>query len=339
MMMTSYDIFARTETTAFKSTIKSMSLSEISSSNKLIVMIDYYLHSCLLPIIIIFGVIGNLSNIYIFTRPALFRSCSIYFLTGAINGLVLLLFGTTTRWLGHTYPQLDATSYSLFYCRFRNYLMNVIYDLAPYFTACVTIDRFCSSSVNANIRRFSSRPKLAYIVIIFIIITTFIAYFHNLIYYTIINDFCQTEPGFYTRFFSFFTTIYYCVAFFSILIFGLWTVHNVKQQRRRIEPMRHRITHADRKHLRNDGQILMMLFIHVACYTLLAVPFHITLIVAAVDPFIITDSTFLFIQRITIIALNFNQAVRLIILFTNIKNKICLNYFVLDRLLCVHLNH
>ena len=74
-----------------------LSISSVTMTNSTLASIDYFLHLCLLPIVIVFGVIGNISNIYIFTRPASYRICSIYFLAGSINGLILLLFGTTTR--------------------------------------------------------------------------------------------------------------------------------------------------------------------------------------------------------------------------------------------------
>jgi hypothetical protein len=271
--------------------------------------IDYYIHLYLLPAIIVSGVIGNLSNIYIFTRPSLYRSCSIYFLAGAVNGLIILLFGTTTRWLGYSFPRLDATEFSLFFCRFRSYLINIIYDLAPYFIACVTVDRFCSSSTNVNVRRWSSRPKIAYAVICIIILLTFVAFIHIPIYFTIIDSLCQTEPDFYTRFFPFFATIYYFTAVFIIIIFGLSTAYNVRAQRRRIQSITIRANQSDRKNLRSDGQILLILLVHVACYAVFSMPYYITLIVAVVRPSVVNDSLFLFIQRMAIIALNFSQAV------------------------------
>ena len=82
-------------------------------------MISYYVHLCVLPLVIVFGVIGNLFNIYIVTRPSLRRSCSTYFLAGAINGLILLLFGSTSRWLAHSFDGLDVTEFSPFFCRFE----------------------------------------------------------------------------------------------------------------------------------------------------------------------------------------------------------------------------
>jgi hypothetical protein len=228
----------------------SVDISSLNNTDTTLAIIDYYFQGCIFPLIMFFGIVGNISNIYIFSRPSLYRTCSIYFFAGAINGLVLLLFGTTSRWLGHTFPSLDATKFSLFYCRFRNYLVNIIYDLAPYFIACVTIDRFCSSSDNVKIRRLSARLQIAYAVTTIITLITFVAYFHNLMFYTIIDSVCQPSPGFYARFFSIFTTVYYFSAVIIIIIFGLGTAKNVRAQRTKVQSMIARLTQNDRRRLR-----------------------------------------------------------------------------------------
>ncbi|CAF1246682.1 unnamed protein product [Adineta ricciae] len=280
-----------------------------SNANISLVTIDYYLHTCILPVIIVFGTIGNIANIYIFTRPVLYRSCSIYFLAGGINGLLLLLFGTTTRWLGHAFHNLDATEYSLFFCRFRFYFINVIYDLAPYFIACVTVDRYCSSSTSVNIRRLSARPKLAYLVVFGVTLLSCLVFLHTPFYYTIIDSSCQPMSGVYTRFYSSFAAAYYFLGVIIIIIFGLGTTYNVRMQRKRIQPVMIRTTKIDRKRQRSDGQLLLILFVHVACYICLAMPYHILSIFAAVQPAFLKNSTFLFIQDVTIITLNISQAV------------------------------
>ena len=267
---------------------------------------ERFIHMFILPAIIVFGIIGNLFNIYIFTRPSLYRSCSIYFLAGTFNGLALLLFGTTSRWLAFSFDGLDGTQRSLFFCRFRHYLINIIYNLAPYFIACVTVDRFCSSSANVTIRRLSSRPHVAYKVIGGIVVITSIAFSHVLVFFTIEDMKCQTRPGFYTSFFPFFATLYYFTALVIIILFGLGTIYNIRVQSRRMQPMTKQV---DRKRQRSDGQLLVMLFVHVSTYACFALPYHGTLIAASVYPAFTYDSLFIFIQRMTIIALNLSQAV------------------------------
>ncbi|UJR35777.1 hypothetical protein I4U23_028525 [Adineta vaga] len=269
----------------------------------------YFLHVCLLPVVIVFGVIGNIANLYIFTRPSLYRSCSIYFIAGAINGLLLLLFGTTSRWLARSFQNLDATQFSPFFCRFRAYMINIIYELAPYFIACVSIDRYCSSSLNAKVRRLSARPRLAYLVIFIIVLTTCLVFIHTPLNYTIIDSSCRPLAGFYLQFYSLFVAVYYFIALILILISGLGTTYNVRVQRKRIQPMTVGANRIDRKRQRSDGQLLLILLVHVTFYACLAMPFHILSIIAAIQPKFSINSNFLFIQDVTVITLNISQAI------------------------------
>ncbi|UJR35002.1 hypothetical protein I4U23_027778 [Adineta vaga] len=263
------------------------------------------LNTYLIPLIVLFGVIGNILSILIFTRPSLRRSCSIYFLVGSINGLIILLFGGITRWLSDGFLGINPTTNSLVYCRFRSYFVYVIYNIAPYLTACITIDRYCSSCSNANIRRFSSRISLAYLIVSLIILITSIAYIHMVFRFTIVNSVCRPEPGFYAEFFPFFTTGYYFFAIILILIFGLGTSYNIRSQRRRIQP----ITMLEKRTLRGDTQLLLLLLVHVICYISLALPYHISLVFGTIYPTLTVNITFRFVQNITVITLNLSQAI------------------------------
>lgn len=276
------------------------------SNTTTLATVEYYVHVSVLPVIIVIGVTGNLLNICIVTRPSLRRSCSTYFLAGAVNGLTLLLFGSMSRWIAHSFEGMDATRFSPFFCRFRNYLVHVIYDLAPYFIACVTVDRYCSSSPDANVRRWSNHPRLAYRVIVLVTLMALFAHIHILVFFDIVDSICQTRAGFYTQFFPFFSTVYYFTAVSIIIIFGLGTVVNIRGQAKRIQPLA-KVT--DRIRIRNDYQVLLMLLVHVACYSCFAMPYHITLMAAVIRPVFIQSRTFLFIQTMGIIALNFSQAV------------------------------
>jgi hypothetical protein len=271
--------------------------------------IYYNINLYFTPIMIVFGVIGNIFSILIFTRPTLRRSCSVYFLAGSVNGLIILLFGAMTRWLADGFSHLDPTRTSLSFCRFRSYIVYVIYNLAPYFTACITIDRFCSSCTNPNIRRLSSRVRIAYTVVPIVILITLIAYIHMVIRFTIVNSVCRPEMGSYAAFFPIFTTGYYFFGIVIIVIFGLGTSYNIRSQQRRIQPIIILTTAVERRRARGDTQLLLILLIHVICYASLALPYHISLIVGAVKPTLAVNTTFRFIQQMAIITLNLSQSV------------------------------
>ena len=127
--------------------------------------------------------------------------------------------------------------------------------------------------------------------------------------FTIVNSICRPESGFYAEFFPFFTTGYYFVAILLIVIFGLGTSYNVRSHRKRIQPMLGQTTAAEKRRARGDTQILLMLLIHVICYACLALPYHISLIVGAVEPTLLTNTTFRFVQQMSIITLNLSQSV------------------------------
>ncbi|UJR11157.1 hypothetical protein I4U23_015338 [Adineta vaga] len=276
--------------------------------------ISYNINLYLLPIITISGIIGNVLNLFIFLRPALHRSCSVYFLAASINGLVILTFGTFVQWLTILFPILNGTRTSLEYCRFRTFVLYVIYNLAPYFTACITIDRFFSSSINANIRRLSSHVRIAYIVIPVVIFITSMAYIHMTFRYTLIGTSCRPEPGFYTDFFPFFTAAYYFFAIFIVILFGLGTSYNIRARNRRVQPIMTTTTTitmatTERRRTRGDTQLLFMLFVHILCYAFLALPYHLVLIIAAIRPTLTANTIFRFVQQMTYITLNLSQAI------------------------------
>ncbi len=70
-----------------------------------------------------------------------------------------------------------------------------------------------------------------------------------------------------------------------------------------------RIDQTDRRRQRNDSQLLLTLLVQIAFYAVFTMPYHCTLIAAAVEPSFNTQPTFVFIQHVAIITLNFNQAV------------------------------
>ena len=94
-----------------------------------------------------------------------------------------------------------------------------------------------------------------------------------------------------------------------VIIFGFGTLYNVRAQKRRIQSMTIRVNHKDRRRVRNDNQLLLILIVHIGCYACFAMPYYVTLIVAVVEPSVITNPVFLFIEHLAFIALNFNQAV------------------------------
>jgi hypothetical protein len=120
------------------------------------------------PIIIVFGIIGNLLNIVILTRSVLLKhACSYYFLALAFTDLFVSSFILTINYLAMGY-QIDLSTTSLISCKLIRYVSNTSALLSTNFIVLASIDRYCASSSNMNRRKFSSL-KFARLVIIFVL--------------------------------------------------------------------------------------------------------------------------------------------------------------------------
>jgi hypothetical protein len=102
-----------------------------------------------------FGTIGNILNILVFTRPLLRTNpCSLYFVSGSIINFLSLYDGLITPFLG-SYG-LDPTQKINILCKIRYYLRYASITLSTWFILFACLDRFLSSSTNANTRSWSS---------------------------------------------------------------------------------------------------------------------------------------------------------------------------------------
>lgn len=74
--------------------------------------------------IFFFGMMGNVWNILVFTRPRLIRNpCSIYLLGSSISNVNVLIFGSLARFLSDGF-QIDFSSTNIGYCRFRYFILH-----------------------------------------------------------------------------------------------------------------------------------------------------------------------------------------------------------------------
>ncbi|CAF1127674.1 unnamed protein product [Rotaria sordida] len=107
-------------------------------------------------VIIFIGVVGNWLNIAILTRRTLYQNaCSRYFLVVAINNLFYSGVVLVYRLLNTAY-NINSSDNSIFLCKISNYIIYTSSFIAPYFIICASIDRYCASSTNAQMRKFSS---------------------------------------------------------------------------------------------------------------------------------------------------------------------------------------
>ncbi|CAF1030508.1 unnamed protein product [Didymodactylos carnosus] len=217
------------------------------------------LNNTIEPMIILLGTIGNLISIYVFSRPAVRSSCSTYFFALSVNNFPVLYFGVLTRMLADGFS-IDPTRYSAFFCKFRNYFSYVVYQLTPWLTLLATIDRWCASSTNPNVRKFST-IYVSYRVIFAATLILALSNLHMFIFFEIHVKYsiCIPKAGIYTKFFSTSAWIMGLLCLSLTILFGLLTMSNIRQQRCRYRQL--------------DRQLSFMVLFYALLYIILGIPF------------------------------------------------------------------
>ena len=236
------------------------------------ILTQFTLYSQLL--VIIFGTIGSLLNLLLFSCQKSLRlsSCSLYFRALSMNDLIALYIIVFPVWL-EAKLNIDLMQYHDWSCKLKNYLINIFYTISPYFLVLACFDRLCTSSSNAKIRRIATIRVASYVIPITIILVL-LMHFHIPINYKLITvgskTYCETINAGYSRFVSLFLLFFLCIFPPSLMIiFCLTTVILRRQHQRRIMP-----TNQNRSGQR-ENQILKMLFIYVALNVICTLPFAI----------------------------------------------------------------
>ena len=210
---------------------------------------------------LIFGTIGNLLNLIVFTRPSLrANTCSLYFISGSVANFLSLYIGLITPFLGlYNY---DPTQRSNLLCKTRFYLRFITITLSTWFVLFACIDRFLSSSASARYRAWST-PRLAKRVIILASIVCFIfPYTHAFYCYSTyprnvcapVSNLCKlTTDGTLLLFNS-------GVPPLVMVFMSLLTLRNMKQ------------LHPNHLHRRGNVSVVRILLIQVAILVIFATP-------------------------------------------------------------------
>ncbi|CAF0953489.1 unnamed protein product [Adineta steineri] len=180
------------------------------------------------------GNIGSVLTCMVFYQPTYDKSpCAMYFLVSSFAQFFTFNFPLLTRLLQYGYD-IKTVNISLGYCKFRYYCFYVSVAIPRYAIVIASIDRYFASSRNALRRQWSS-PKIAFRLIIGNIILWCIIYIQVLVFYEIRDHSCQPQAGAYGMFFSIYISIDSGILpTLLMLIFGLLTVRNVHQTRKRI---------------------------------------------------------------------------------------------------------
>jgi hypothetical protein len=229
---------------------------------------------------IVFGTIGLILNIIIFTRRSLWKnSCVQYLLCNTLSNFIVLYWVVLTRIFSDGYGN-DLSLRSDSFCKIRYFLTYYSRTLSTWFIVLACIDRWLSS-IQAK-RRFN-KVTVARRISLLTCTVCFISYAHILYFFGIqINSVtsavsCYALTGIYRVLSDLQYLIFYALGPpILMLFFGIITLRNVRRSRRLVVPtgnaMKEQKSNSSQ---RRDAQLLVMLLSQVLVIIVLTLPFAI----------------------------------------------------------------
>jgi len=243
--------------------------------------ISLYATRIVLTSFTIFGTIGNILNILIFTRPKLLQlSCTIYLFAASIANILAIYTNLLTRLLAGGFSN-DITKLSDFLCKFRYYVGYICLAVSPYFLILACFDRYCSSSISTSKRAWCNK-KTAIKLCIGAILLACLLYLHMAIFfeikYTNNTPSCYSRLGAYDLFYRIFYLVIYCLLPSVCMgVLCVLTLKNIRQQVQRIHPA---LRNGNQSLRRIDQQMIRMLLGQILTQVICILPFAILSLIA-----------------------------------------------------------
>ncbi|CAF0759241.1 unnamed protein product [Rotaria sordida] len=221
----------------------------------------------------IIGTLGNLLNVYVFSRPRLrHNTCVLCLLLSSFLNFLVLIFGAFIRCLiGFN---IDLTYNSSIFCKIHLYMIYVSQSVSLWLIVLACIDRYLSSSLNIVHRQWINRQKTSIIISCILILTSlsYIEVFYCFEASLITKSICSAK----SQLCSYIDTANFLIlnSFLPpslMLGFGAAMLINIKQSHKRIEDTQsyprpiHRIN-------RRDKQLISMLLLEVVLIVISMVP-------------------------------------------------------------------
>lgn len=202
----------------------------------LVTMININISRYGMGFVILLGNIGSIFSLLTLSRPSLRNNpCAMYFLATSSTQLLAFNFAFMTRILQFCY-NIQTVNHVLWLCKLRFYFAFVLVAISRYDIILASIDRYFTSSLNVNYRRWSSKKNALTLIIINTIFWP-IMYVHIPIFYEIQNGECTPRNDGYSYFFGIYIAIDSGILPLSlILTFGLLTLRNLHQVKQTINP-------------------------------------------------------------------------------------------------------
>ncbi|UJR20307.1 hypothetical protein I4U23_023438 [Adineta vaga] len=213
----------------------------ITRVSEILLIFDSYM----IVMLYITGVVGAILNIITFLQKQIRRNpCSLYFLSTSVVDLgimqVFLLMEIITRFN----PIFSTLIYSTrVWCKLGNYMTFVFPCLTSCYLTLASFDRFCMSSLNQTLRKWS-RLIISRIVVIIMLMIWALFGLHVPIAYDYVQDSitntsrCTVQTSLAAVFIAidgyFFSLFNGVIIPFLLLMFGIMIIHNVKKSRRRV---------------------------------------------------------------------------------------------------------
>ncbi len=260
----------------------------MSSTSLLIVDIRNKLVSSISITFILFGTVGNLLNIILFRKRALWTlsPCIPFLLAASIANMIDIYSIIMLRMLIGF--KITPTFYSSVVCKLQLYLYYTTYCISSWLMVACCVDRFFSSSRSAIVRSYSNIRLTGRITLVIIIIISIV--YSPVLYCYEANQFNKPAPCFpqNNACNAFDITFYFIFQATGppvfMLIFGIGTFIHIRQGRQiRQQPTsatdigtRTISSTPTRKTERNGREILSMLTMQVILYLICSMPFFAT---------------------------------------------------------------
>ncbi|CAF2909263.1 unnamed protein product [Rotaria sp. Silwood2] len=232
--------------------------------------------------IFLFGSIGNILNVLILSQRS-FRSnsCAVLFLFSSVVNFVAIISGLPSRILSGWGADLTATNRC--FCKLRGFVVNTARPVAIWYILFAMIDRWLLSSLKLQRRQMSSLKNAKRVMIISLILATMI--FSHVIYCHEPNRINAPQKCYgITIACRFITDMSFMVLTILplplMLMFGLMTIYNVRQSRKRIAHrdtlmVRNMVTvntNQQRRLTKQDYNLLIMLLVQIFILFILSLP-------------------------------------------------------------------
>jgi hypothetical protein len=231
-------------------------------------------------VLLVFGIIGNAMNIWIFSSVRNYRTipCTFYFLVVSIHNIIYILINLPIR-IFSTAHSVDLTRNSLIWCKTQSFFIGYL-GLTSFTCSCLTtVDQFLATSRSVYLRRFSN-IRLAYRLVLIVMIVWCFHAIPVLVFYNIspVTGKCGSTDPSYSFYLSMYILLFQClIPVLIMVLFGYLTYRNIQMTRVLAEQ------HADR-------QLVRMILIQLVLVVISMTPYGAYTIYNLITSKIIKDS-------------------------------------------------